>query len=235
MPLQATTTAEEAQQIAHPPRADIALYNRLARVLGMKTKPRTCLVNGFGSHRLGPIACSVAQGYAQLSYADVTVATDVPKAVLFYLEERQQEFPGVSIQDVWLRTYPLHTLAAVLFGTVGPISPQELTDPRFKGLPQSAIVGQSGLEYYYNRYLQGTNGAEEVQIDALGRSTGTIGRVAPVPGNNLRLSLDVNLQRAGEQALAEADGHDPRRRRRRVRGPEPGERRGLRDGLESVV
>lgn len=204
VPLQATTTAQEAQQIAHPPRADVALYNRLARVLRMKTKPRRCWVNGFGAHRLGPIACLVAQGYVQLSYADVTVATDVPKAVLFYLEERQQEFPGVSIQDVWLRSYPLHTLAAQLFGTIGPISPSELTDPRFKGLPQNAIVGQSGLEWYYNRYLQGTNGAEQVQIDALGRSTGTIGRVAPVPGNNLRLSLDVNLQRAGEQALSEA-------------------------------
>jgi penicillin-binding protein 2 len=195
--------------IAHPPAADVALYDRLARVLHIRTKAEKCHVNGYGTHRLSPIACSVAQGYVQLSYADVTVATDVPRAVLFYLEERQRQFPGVSIQDVWLRTYPLKQVAAQLFGTVGPISPSELSDPRFKGLPPSAIVGQSGLEYYYNRYLQGQNGAEKVQIDALGRATGTIGRVAPVPGNNLVLSLDTNLQQAGEQALQEADNTIP--------------------------
>jgi penicillin-binding protein 2 len=202
--LQATTNAQEAKLIAHPPKADVALYDRLARVLRVSRKPKKCWVNGFGYHRLAPIACSVDQGYVQLSYAAVTVATDVPKAVLFYLAERQRRFPGVSIQDVWLRTYPLHTLAAQLFGTIGPISGSELKDPRYKGLPQNAIVGQSGLEWYYNRYLQGKDGAEKVQIDALGRAAGTIGKQAPVPGNSLRLSLDVNLQRAGEQALSTA-------------------------------
>ena len=221
--------------IAHPPRADAALYDRLARVLHLRTKAGKCHVNGYGTERLSPIACSVAQGYVQLSYADVTVATDVPRAVLFYLEERQRQFPGVSIQDVWLRAYPLHTLAAQLFGTVGPLSPSELSDPKFKGLPQSAVVGQSGLEYYYNRYLQGQNGAEKVQIDAFGRSTGTIGRVAPVPGNNLVLSLDTNLQRAGQQALARGGRDDPRCRRRGVRRDGPPERRGLRDGLTALV
>ncbi len=195
--------------IAHPPQKDVALYKRLARVLHISSKLRKCFVDGYGWHRLSPIACQVAQGYVQLSYADVTVATDVPRDVLFYLEERQRLFPGVSIQDVWLRTYPLHTLAAQLFGTIGPISSSELKDPRFKGLPQSAIIGQSGLEWYYNRYLQGSDGAEKVQIDALGRSAGTLGRVAPVPGDNLRLSLDVNLQRAGEQALAQAVSQVP--------------------------
>jgi penicillin-binding protein 2 len=206
VPLQATTTSEEARLIAHPPRADVALYNRLARVLHISRKPHKCWVNGFGYHRLSTIGCQVAQGYVQLSYADVTVATDVPRAVLFYLEERQRQFPGVSIQDVWLRTYPLHTLAAQLFGTIGPISRSELKASRFKGLPQNAIVGQSGLEWFYNRYLQGTDGQEKVQVDALGHATGTVGKVVPTPGNSLTLSLDVNLQRAGEQALAEAIG-----------------------------
>jgi penicillin-binding protein 2 len=204
VPLQPTTTADEAQLIAHPPARDAALYRRLSRVLGMSNRPRRCWVDGFGANRLSPLACQVAQGYVQLSYANVTVATDVRRAVLYYLEERQSEFPGVSIQPVWLRTYPLKTLAAQLFGTVGPISRSELSDPRFKGLPESSIVGQSGLEWYYNRYLQGHDGAEQVQIDALGRAAGTVGKVSPVAGSDLRLSLDVNLQRVGEAALAQA-------------------------------
>ena len=204
VPLQATSTAQERELIAHPPARDAAMYRRLSRVLGMSNRPRRCFVDGFGVNRLSRLACEVAQGYAQLSYANVTVATDVPRAVLFYLEERQRRFPGVSVQPVWLRTYPLHTLAAQLFGTVGPISRSEVKDPRFKGLPQNAIIGQSGLEWYYNRYLQGRDGAEQVQIDALGRAAGSVGKVPPVPGNNLKLSLDVGLQRAGQDALDNA-------------------------------
>jgi penicillin-binding protein 2 len=201
--LQGATREQQARLIAHPPARDVAVYNRLARVLGMSRRPRRCVVDGYGVVRLSPIACSVAQGFAQLSYANVTIATDVSHDVLFYIEERQRQFPGVSIAPVWLRTYPLNTLAAQLFGTVGPLNPAELHDPRFKGLPPSSVVGQTGLEWYYNRYLQGHDGAEQVQVNALGQAAGTSGTpIAPVPGDNLRLSLDVPLQRVGEQALA---------------------------------
>ncbi|HZU60472.1 MAG TPA: penicillin-binding transpeptidase domain-containing protein [Solirubrobacteraceae bacterium] len=204
VPLQYNSTAQEASLVAHPPQKDVGVYRRLAHVLGVSNRPRRCPVPGFGTQNLSQIACLVTRGFVQLSYANVTVATDVPNDVLFYLEERQSHFPGVSVQNVWLRTYPLHTLAAQLFGTIGPLSPSELADPRFKGLSPSSIVGQSGLEWYYNRYLQGHNGAEQVQVNALGQSAGTVGSpIQPVPGDNLRLSLDVNLQRAGEEALAQ--------------------------------
>lgn len=229
-PLQAATTnAEEARLIAHPPRVDVSLYRRLARVLGMSRRARPCPIAAGpqlrtalalqGAHvragrpttvRLSPIGCAVAQSFVQVSYANVTLATDVPRQVLFYLEERQREFPGVEVQPVWLRTYPLNDVAAQLFGTVGPISSSELTDPRFKGLPQSAIVGQSGLEWYYNRYLQGQDGKEQLQVNALGQAAGTVGQpIQPVPGKNLRLSLDVNLQRVGEQSLEQAVSQVP--------------------------
>jgi penicillin-binding protein 2 len=203
--------------IAHPPARDIALYDHLARVLGMSTRRQNCPVDGYQVLHLSPIACAVASGYVKLSYATVKIATDVPNDVLYYLEERQSKFPGVQIQPVWLRTYPLHELAAQLFGTIGPIScaalqlkekPNasncELKNPRFKGVPQQDDVGQSGLEWSYNQYLQGSDGTEKVQVDALGRFIGDVGEVQPVPGNNLRLSLDVNLQRAGEEALRTA-------------------------------
>jgi penicillin-binding protein 2 len=202
--------------IVHPPQADVALYNRLATVLGISRRPRKCPVNGYGMLRLAPIACAVASGYAMVPYADVRIKEDVPNDVLYYLEERQGRFPGVQIQPVWLRTYPLDKLAAQLFGTIGPISCNpppgakrnasncELKNPRFKGLPQTAIVGQSGLEWAYNQYLQGTDGSEKVQVDALGRFIGNVGENKPTPGENLRLSLDVSLQRAGETALATA-------------------------------
>jgi penicillin-binding protein 2 len=190
--------------IAHPPPRDVALYRRLADVLGMSKQPGKCSVPGHGVQRLQPIACAVAAGYAQLPYANVTIKTDVPTEVLYYLEERQSTFPGVMIQPIWLRTYPLHSVAAQLFGTIGPITPTELKQVRFKGLPQTSVVGQSGLEWYYNHYLQGIDGADQVQVDALGRPKGALRAVKPVPGHNLKLSLDVNLQKAGEQAIQDS-------------------------------
>ena len=202
--------------VAHPPPQDAALYNRLARVLGMPTKREGCHVNGYGYLRLSPIACLVSQGYAKLTYANVSVKSNVPADVLYYLEERASQFPGVSVQPVWLRQYPLGGIAAQVFGSIGPISCNpppgakananncELKDPRFKGLPQTAIVGQSGLEWYYNRYLQGQEGADHVQVDALGRPAGNLSETKPVAGHNLRLSLDVGLQSVGQQALQQS-------------------------------
>ena len=191
--------------VAHPPPADALLYNRLARVLGMPTHRRKCVVgNGYGTLRLSPIGCLVATGFAKVSYADVQIQTDVSNDVLFYLQERADAFPGVSVRPVWLRQYPLKTVAAQLFGTIGPISATETHDPRFKGVPQTAWVGQSGLEFSYNQYLQGADGTEQVQVDALGRPAGRLSETKPTPGYNLKLSLDIGLQQAGQQALQQS-------------------------------
>src|SRR5437763_405504 len=73
--------------IAHPPPRDLAFYNRLAHVVGMPTRRTGCQVVGYGKHllRLSPIACDVAQQVALQPYADVTIKTDIPKAVHYYL------------------------------------------------------------------------------------------------------------------------------------------------------
>ena len=195
--------------MGHPPRRDTVLYNRLAHVLGTPTKRQKCPINGYGVQRLSPIGCAVAQGFAQLSYQDVTIKTDVPKDVQYYLAERQQQFPGVSVQTVWLRRYPLGTLAAQLFGTVGRITPVEIHEARYRGVDQNAVVGQSGLEWFYDHYLRGQDGNERVQVDALGHFTGDLSAKKPVQGHSLKLSLDVSLQRAGQLALQNAINANP--------------------------
>jgi penicillin-binding protein 2 len=197
------------QDLPHSPRKQAVVYRRLAGVLGISEKRRRCPVAGLGIQRLAAIPCAVSQQLALLPYASVTIKTDVPRQVQFYLAERQDRFPGVEVQQVYLRDYPLHTLAAQLFGTVGPISPAEVKERRFRGVSQQSIVGQSGLEASYDRYLRGRDGAERVQVDALGRLTGTLSSRAPVPGHTLKLSLDMNLQKAGQQALAQAISGNP--------------------------
>jgi penicillin-binding protein 2 len=194
----------ESSNLAAPPRRDMIVYRRLAHVLGISMRKHRCKVAGVGTYRLAQIPCAVAQQQALLPYANVTIKTDVGNDVLYYLEERQNLFPGVIVEKVYLRSYPLHKTAAQLFGTVGPINPQEVKKKRYRGLSQNAIIGQSGLEYYYDKFLRGADGTSKVQVNALGQFQGDLPGKAPVAGHTLKLSLDLKLQQVGEQALQQS-------------------------------
>ena len=213
------TTAD----ILHPPKADAAIYNRLAHVLGMSTTPAACQLAvvlqvlrgtqtvGVSRTRVSPVACAVAQQVDLLPYADVTVKSgpSVTPDMQFYLAERQSAFPGVLVQRVYVTDYPRTTLAAQALGTVGRITPQEHADKAYTGVSPNAIIGQSGLEAQYDSWLRGTDGLQKVQVNAAGQPTGTVSTTNPVAGHNLRLSLDANLQRVGQISLAQSIASNP--------------------------
>jgi penicillin-binding protein 2 len=178
-----------------------ALLARLSRVIGVSTRPERCKITSGVVVRVMEVDCLVRQRVFHLPYADVTVKADVRPAVYAYLAERQQQFPGVSIQQVFLRSYPYREVGAQLFGTVGQIDEQQLEDEHYRGVRGGTIVGKSGLEYTYDRYLRGRNGATRVQVDALGNARGYLDEREPVKGANLRLSIDLGLQRTGQAAL----------------------------------
>jgi len=115
----------------------------------------------------------------------------------------------VQVAQIYIPSYPQTTLAAQVLGTVGRISPAESLQKDNRGVSPNAVIGQSGLEGYYDHYLRGTDGAERVQVDALGHPTGTLHRTPPIPGNDLATSLNANLQRVGEQALATSIASNP--------------------------
>jgi penicillin-binding protein 2 len=210
------STQALAVQISPPdlpssPPAQRVLYRRLAGVLRISTKRIRCTYP-VGHHvvvrRLAPIPCDVRQQLALLPYADVTIK-ETNRYVQYYIAERQQEFPGVQVAQVYIPSYPQGTLAAQLLGTVGRITKAQVQDPVYRGVSPNAIIGQSGLEGWYDRYLRGTDGAEKVQVDALGLPTGDLARTNPIPGNNLALSLDANLERVGQQALETSIASNP--------------------------
>lgn len=178
---------------------------RLSRVLGVSTRARRCEVDDVVVRTM-ELDCLVRRGVWNLPYADVTVKTDVSREVAFFLAERAHEFPGVSIRQVFLRQYRFGEIGAQLFGTVGQISGAQLKEDHYRGVRGGTIVGQSGLEYTYDRYLRGRDGATRVQVDALGQAKGYLPTRVPVRGANLRLSIDLGLQRAGQQALATGIG-----------------------------
>jgi penicillin-binding protein 2 len=214
-----SSTKALAVQISPPdlpksPHAQRAIYRQLASVLGISTNRISCTVAGLkvaggGTFRLAAIPCHVKQQLALQPYADVTIKTDVSPDVQYYLAERQEQFPGVVVQQVYLPQYPLRTVAAQLLGTVGPINKYEVKEQAYRGVSHNAIIGQSGLEGAYDNFLRGTDGYERVQVNSLGQPTGDLFGKQPIPGHNLALSLDVNLQRAGQQALATSIAANP--------------------------
>ena len=201
--------------IEHPPRLDMIVYRRLAKVLGVSMKKSRCTFPNplDPSHgvtvRLAYLPCQVATQQMKIPFQNVTVARDVSPDVQYYLAERQNLFPGVEALEVYRRHYPLNDLAAQLFGTVGPINKAETTLHRFKGVNPNAIVGQSGLEWTYDKYLRGVPGQDRVLVNALGQYEGELAPKRAKEGDTLKLSLDAQLQHVGEAALAQSVQSNP--------------------------
>ena len=119
-----------------------------------------------------------------------------------YLEERAAQFPGVQTQDSFLRKYPYQSLAAQVLGYVGQISEQEYKQKKKAGYQPTDSIGQAGVESEYDTYLRGKNGTAQLTVDSLGRPKGPATLVTQAsPGEALRLTLNIGLQRAAEQAL----------------------------------
>jgi penicillin-binding protein 2 len=136
--------------------------------------------------------------------APVTLRRDVGYDLVYYLEENQRRFPGVQVQRVFVRDYPEGTRAAHVVGSVGEISEEELKESAYKGLEPGDEVGKGGVEHSYDRYLRGDPGLTRIQVNALGQPTpgGQLLSEPPTPGDNLKLTIDPEVQVAGESALA---------------------------------
>jgi penicillin-binding protein 2 len=190
-PIAASTVTNAVQIVpsALPPAGAprLRLYRRLGALLGMSAPH---------------IEALVIKGRTALPYAPVTIKTDAGRGVLTVLAERQNEFPGVTQQPVSIRSYPYGEMAAQVLGYVGRVTEPELKKRAFQGVQQGAVVGQEGLEYYYDRYLRGEDGVQRVQVNAEGYPVPT--RLQPTPpkgGYSLKVTLDLGLQREAEKAL----------------------------------
>jgi penicillin-binding protein 2 len=186
-----TTNAVQIVPSALPPAGAprLALYRRLGRLLEMSPQR---------------IEALVIKGRTKLPYASVTIKTDAGQGVLTVLAERQNDYPGVVQQPVSIRSYPYGEMAAQVLGYVGQVSEPELKMRAFAGVKQGTVVGQEGLEYYYDRYLRGRPGVQRVEVNAAGYPVpSTLAPTQPIAGHSLKVTLDYPLQREGEKALRE--------------------------------
>ncbi len=174
------------------------LYRRISRVL-QDVSPEE-------------IHARVIRGIADAPYSNVTIKTDVDTAEFNYIKENQELFPGVVVETRFLRDYPHNDLAAQLFGTVSEISETQRLQKKYADVSQGTRIGQSGLEEQYDRYLRGADGFTRVVVNAMGTrdDQAKTSEKPYVQGQRLKLTLDYNLQKAGDSALARgiaASGH----------------------------
>ena len=143
--------------------------------------------------------------------AQHTIATDVRRSTVAYIQEHAGEFEGVSVVDRTERQYPYGTLACHVLGYTGTITAEQLeqqeTEEQDEGsiVYQSGdIVGQAGVERQYESILQGVRGEQTVTVDAGGNVTGEVGEVPARAGTDIKLTIDVKIQQACEEGLAYA-------------------------------
>jgi penicillin-binding protein 2 len=186
-----TARAVDVPEVRPTETALIALYRRMGKVLGISAKT---------------IHKRVIRGIADAPYSNVTIRTDVGRAEFNYMRENAEQFKGVVVEERFLRSYPQDQHAAQLFGRVFEIGPEQLKQDKYADVAQGTRIGQSGLELKYDKYLRGTDGYQRVVVDAMGRRDDQ--RVAsvkePQQGQRLKLTLDFNLQKAGDAALSKA-------------------------------
>ncbi len=132
----------------------------------------------------------------------VVVRDAASNAMVTYLAEHQDEFPGVIVRRTYIRQYPYHSLAAQLLGYVGEISSSQLGSDAKLGYVAGDEIGQAGVEATYDTYLRGVAGSQRLHVDSHGRPQGSVvPTVVAKPGHRLRLTLDLHLQQAAEKAL----------------------------------
>lgn len=139
----------------------------------------------------------------------IRLKKDIQLETLAKIEEQKNDLPGVILETVPIREYIYGDLGCHLFGYVGEISQDELKALEDEGYKAGDIIGKTGLEKVYDKYLQGVNGGQQVQVNASGKMISIMGEKKIVPGNNLILNIDAKVQKTAENALKEAIGKTP--------------------------
>ena len=131
----------------------------------------------------------------------VPLKEDVSEDLAVYIRERSEDYPGVDVREDWRREYPYAPVASHVVGFLGAIKESELTYYRNLGYDPDARVGQFGVEQTYESVLRGTPGYVKYEVDSAGRILRQMERKEAIPGRDVQLTLDLDLQQFAEQAL----------------------------------
>lgn len=139
-------------------------------------------------------------------YEPIFIKEDITPDELAFIEAHKNELPELDTIDSARRLYPRNGFMAHLIGYVGEVSEDMLNQPQFELYNPGDVVGKSGVELQYNSMLMGTNGSRQALVDSHGREVGRLGETEAIPGKPLKLTIDVDLQIAAEEAMEGKNG-----------------------------
>lgn len=128
-------------------------------------------------------------------YEPIMLKNNLDQQMVTKIEEQRRYMPGVMLSVQPIRNYPYHELAVHALGYVGEVSSYEIEQGLFKNISQGSLVGKAGLEKTYDKYLRGEDGAFMEEVDVAGNVVKHYDSVQPVPGKNLKLTIDYELQK----------------------------------------
>lgn len=135
-------------------------------------------------------------------YKPVPVAENVPEEIFIHVKEHQAAFPGVEATIISRRTYPNGSIAAHVLGYSGEINDRELERNKGGDYKLGDTIGKSGVELVYESDLRGDAGVEKLQVNSAGEVLGApLSARKPTPGNDVQLTIDLNIQRLAEESL----------------------------------
>ena len=139
-------------------------------------------------------------------YEPIPLKQDITPDEVEFIEAHRDELPELETIDEQRRLYPRNGFAANLIGYVGEVSDDMLNDPRYAYYEPGDVVGKSGVEQSYDSLLRGQDGSQDIIVDSHGREVGILGREPAVPGQGLKLTIDLDIQRAAEAAMGDRNG-----------------------------
>jgi len=139
-------------------------------------------------------------------YEPIPIKQDISADEQAFIEAHRNELPELETIDVERRLYPRDGFAAHLIGYVGEVSEEMLNDTRYAAYEPGDIVGKAGVEQAYDQLLRGEDGSRDVIVDSHGREVGYLRTQHAIPGQSLKLTIDIDLQRTAEVALGNANG-----------------------------
>src|SRR5208282_6264006 len=139
-------------------------------------------------------------------YQPIFLKEDITRDELAFIEAHRNELPELDTIVSHRRLYPLNGFMAHLIGYVGEVTEDMLNQPQLELYSPGDVVGVSGVERQYNSVLMGQNGSRQALVDSHGREVGRLGETEAVPGKPLKLTVDIDLQIAAEEALAGKNG-----------------------------
>ncbi|QNI32488.1 penicillin-binding protein 2 [Alloacidobacterium dinghuense] len=139
-------------------------------------------------------------------YQPLPLKQDITPDEEEFIEAHRDEFPELETVEEQRRLYPKDGFAAHLIGYVGEVSEDMLNNPQYAYYEPGDVVGKSGVEQSYDSLLRGQDGSQDVIVDSHGREVGKLGTEHAVPGKSLKLTIDIDVQRAAENALGDRNG-----------------------------